>query len=142
MAAIMAYTLSDPYRSLRLVLRLCGATFLLTGFFFLLLPASSATALMGLSGPLWPLRLAAAGLLTLGVAFLFAASERTIGLAVLVPCILGNALPALLLVIAYLQGEMSGFAWPVQGAMLILFVIWLIGAVTPLRFLRSEYQAD
>ncbi len=136
----MAYTLSDPFRSLRVVLRLCGAAFLLTGLFFLLLPAANAAPLLGLSGPLWPLRLAGATVLTLGIAFQFAAAERIIGLAVLITCILGNGLPALLLVIAYLQGEMSAFAWPMQAAMLLLFVIWLIGAVAPLRFLRSEYQ--
>lgn len=139
----MAYTLSDPFRSLRGVLRLSGAVTLVTGMTFLLAPSPAATAVLGISpGPLWPLRLAGAALLTLGVAHLLAASERVIGLPALVTCALGNGLPAVLIVTAYLQDEMATFTAPLQGAMLFLFVIWLIGAVAPLRFLRAEYQAD
>jgi len=139
----MAYTLSDPFRGLRGVLRLSGAASLLTGLIFLLLPGSAAVALFGLThGPLWPLRLAGAGLLTLGVACLLNAGERVIGLPVLVTCALGNGLPAVLVVTAYLQRELAAFTWPLQIAMLGLFVIWLIGAVLPLRFLRAEFQAE
>lgn len=137
----MAYTLSDPFRSLRVVLRLCGAASLATGAFFLLWPPSSLIEWMGLGvGPLWPLRLAGAGLLTLGLFYLLASGERTIGLSALATCALGNGLPAVLVVVAYLQREMAAFSWPAQAAMLILFVIWLIGAVAPLRFLRAPYQ--
>ena len=139
----MAYTLNDPYRSLRMVLRLSGVASLLAGLLFLLLPGAVATTTLGLgAGPLWPLRLAGAGLLTLGVAHLLNAGERDIGLPALVTCALGNGLPAILVVTAYLQREMAAFAWPLQAGMIVLFVIWLIGAVTPLRFLRAEYQAE
>jgi hypothetical protein len=139
----MAYTLNDPYRSLRVVLRLSGVASLLAGLLFLLLPGSSAATTLGLAPvPLWPLRLAGAGLLTLGVTYLLNASERAIGLPALVTCALGNGLPAILVVTAYLQREMATFAWPLQAGMIVLFVIWLIGAVTPLRFLRAEFQAE
>ncbi|BAL99806.1 MULTISPECIES: hypothetical protein [Caldilinea] len=137
----MAYTLSDPFRSLRIVLRLCGAADLATGAFFLLWPASSLIEWLGLGfAPLWPLRLAGATLLTLGLFYLLASGERSIGLSTQVTCTLGNGLPAVLVVVAYLQREMAAFTWPAQTVMLILFTLWLIGAVTPLRFLRTSYQ--
>ncbi|HQY92914.1 hypothetical protein [Caldilinea sp.] len=139
----MAYTLSDPFRSLRVVLRLSGAASLLTGLIFLLLPDATAVETMGLgAGPLWPLRLAGAALLTLGIFYLLTAGERIIRLPALVTVALGNGLPSVLVVTAYLQQQMAEFTWPLQGAMLTLFVIWLTGAVAPLRFLRAEYQAD
>ena len=139
----MAYTLNDPYRSLRVVLRLSGVASLLAGLLFLLLPGAVASATLGLApGPLWPLRLAGAGLLTLGLTYLLNTGERDIGLPVLVTCALGNGLPAILVVTAYLQREMATFAWPLQAGMVALFVIWLIGAVTPLRFLRAAVQAE
>ncbi len=37
----MAHTLSDPFRPLRTVLRVCGVTMLLAGLLLLLLPAGS-----------------------------------------------------------------------------------------------------
>lgn len=139
----MAYTLNDPYRSLRVVLRLSGVASLLAGLLFLLLPGNIATNVLGLaSGPLWPLRLAGVGLLTLGVTYLLTAGERDIALPALVTCALGNGLPAILVVTAYLQREMTAFAWPLQIGMIVLFVIWLIGAVAPLRFLRAEIHAE
>lgn len=135
----MAYTLNDPYRSLRVVLRLSGAATGLTGLLFLLLPAAAASTAFGVAPhPLWPLRLAGAGLLTLAVAHLLNASERDIRLPALVTCALGNGLPAVLVVTAYLQREMTSFAWPLQAGMIALFVIWLIGAVAPLRYLRTD----
>lgn len=139
----MAYTLSDPFRPLRVVLRLCGITSLLAGLLFLLSPAAYTVDLLSLGdGPLWPLRLAGAGLLTLGVFYLLAAGERSIRLPTMVTCTLGNAMPALLVVIAYLQQEMVAFTWPAQMVMLAIFTVWLIGAVTPLRYLRAEYQME
>ena len=139
----MPYTLRDPFRSLRGVLRLCGTASLLAGLIFLLTPGAAITAALGLdAGPLWPLRLAGAALLTLGVHYLLSAGERSIGLPVLASCALGNGLPAVLVVVAYLQGEMAAFAWPAQFAMLAFFVVWLLGAVAPLRFLRAELQAE
>jgi len=135
----MAYTLNDPYRSLRVVLRLSGAATGLTGLLFLLLPATAASTAFGVAThPLWPLRLAGAALLTLAVAHLLNASERDIRLPALVTCALGNGLPAVLVVTAYLQREMTSFVWPLQAGMIALFVIWLIGAVAPLRYLRTD----
>jgi len=139
----MAYTLSDPFRPLRVVLRLSGATAFLVGILFLLIPSASAVELLSLGvGPLWPLRLAGAGLVTLGLFYLLAANERSIHPPAMFTCMVGNGIPALLVVSAYLQQEMTAFSLPAQAVMLIVFVIWLIGAVAPLRYLRAEYRAD
>lgn len=140
---IMAYTLSDPFRPLRFVLRFCGATSLLTGLLFLLLPSAHVAALLAPGiGPLWPLRLAGAGLLSLGLFYLLAANERAIRLPTMVTCMVGNGMPALLVVVAYFQQEMAMFSPLAQALMLVVFVVWLTGAVTPLRYLRAEYRAD
>jgi hypothetical protein len=139
----MAYTLSDPFRPLRFVLRLCGSTSLLTGLLFLLLPSAYiADILLPGAGPLWPLRLAGAGLFSLGLFYLLAASERAIRLPTMIACTVGNGMPALLVVVAYLQQEMATFSIPAQALMLAIFVVWLIGAVAPLRYLRAEYRAE
>ena len=48
----------------------------------------------------------------------------------------------MLVVAAYLQRELALLVWPLQAAMLLLFVFWLAGAVVPLRFLNAEYQDE
>ena len=138
----MAYTLSDPFRPLRTVLRICGVTMLLAGLLLLLLPGDRLTAWLALTAPLWPARLAGAGLLTLGIYYLLAAGERAVGLPALVSCSLGNGLPAVVIVAAYLQQDMAALGWPARIALIAFFAIFLTGAVTPLRYLRAEYQAD
>lgn len=138
----MAYTLSDPFRPLRTVLRICGVTMLLAGLLLLLLPGDRLTAWLALMAPLWPARLAGAGLLTLGIYYLLAAGERAVGLPALVSCSLGNGLQAVVIVAAYLQQDMAALGWPARIALIAFFAIFLTGAVTPLRYLRAEYQAD
>lgn len=138
----MAYTLSDPFRPLRTVLRVCGVTMLLAGLLLLLLPAGPLANWLAITAPLWPVRLAGAGLLTLGVYYLLAAAERGIGLPTLVTCSLGNGLPAVVIVSAYLQQDMAALGWPARIVLVLLFVAFLAGAVAPLRYLRAEYQAD
>ena len=138
----MAYTLSDPFRPLRTVLRICGVTMLLAGLLLLLLPGDRLTAWLALTAPLWPARLAGAGLLTLGIYYLLTAGERAVGLPALVTCSLGNGLPAVVIVAAYLQQDMAALGWPARIALIAFFAIFLTGAVTPLRYLRAEYQAD
>lgn len=138
----MAYTLSDPFRPLRTVLRVCGVTMLLAGLLLLLLPADRLASWLAITAPLWPARLAGAGLLTIGVYYLLTAGERVIGVPALVACSLGNGLPAVVIVSAYLQQDMAALGWPARIALVALFVAFLTGAVTPLRYLRAEYQTD
>jgi len=139
----MAYTLSDPFRSLRIVLRLCGAVMALLGLALLLAPMGALANWFTLAAsPLWPLRLAGGGLLTLGIYYLLASSERILGLPVLVTCALGNGLAAIILVTAYLQQDLAGLTWLGQLLLILVFMIYLVGAVTPLRYLRAEYRIE
>ena len=139
----MAYTLTDPFRTLRSILRFNGITFLLLAVGLLL----ASLGLLGaenplVSGPLWPTRLAAAGLATLGVYFLLAAAERFLSTTLLVTCTLGNLLVALVILLAYLSRELDGLTWLGQLLLIVIFIICLAAAVMPLRYLRAEYRTD
>ena len=139
----MAYTLTDPFRSLRAVLRLSGATDLLCGSALLLLPKATLAAWnIAPSGPVWPVRLAGAALLALGLFYLLSASERLIGAPTMIASAVGNALVALVLLVAYVQQDLIGLS--IFGLVLFvtIFVICLVGAVAPLRYLRAEYRPD
>ena len=138
----MAYTLSDPFHLLRAVLRICGATMMLAGLLLLLLPPAPLADWLAITAPLWPVRLAGAGLLTLAVYYLLAAAERAVSLLMLVTCSLGNGLPAVIIVSAYLRQDMAALGSPARIVLVFFFVICLAGLVTPLRYLRAEYQAD
>jgi len=139
----MAYTLTDPFRTLRALLRFNGAT-------YLLLAAGLLLATFGLlgaenplaSGPFWPARLAAAGLATLGVYFLLAAGERFLATTTLVTAITGNSLVALVILLAYLSREFDGLNLPGQLLLIVIFGICLAGAVTPIRYLRAELRNE
>jgi hypothetical protein len=135
----MAYTLSDHFRSLRMVLRLNGILVDLTLGLLLLLTARSSLMAWGMytGGLLWPTRLAGAALLSLGLLFILAANQETVHPSVTVALMLSHGLLALVLLVAYLQQEMAGL--PLMGRLLLIlvFVLALAGAVIPIRYLRT-----
>lgn len=139
----MAYTLTDPFRSLRFVLRLSGVTMTLGGAALVFAPIARLVEwqLIG-NGPSWPIRLAGTLLITLGLTYLLTAGERRIGAPGMVACMLGNALVAAVLFLAYFRQELTQLSWLGLILYVIVFVISLIGAVTPLRYLRAEYRDD
>ena len=47
-----------------------------------------------------------------------------------------------MLLLAYLQQDLADLTPVGLGALLVIFVIALIGAVAPLRYLRAEYRDD
>jgi hypothetical protein len=134
----MAYTLSDHFRSLRMILRLNGLLVDLTfGLLLLLTPHSSLMAWgVYTGGLLWPTRLAGAALLSLGLLFVLAANQDTIHTSVAIALMLSHSLLALVLLVAYLQQEMASL--PLLGRLLLvaIFVLALAGAVIPIRYLR------
>jgi hypothetical protein len=139
----MAYTLTDPFRAIRGVLRFNGVAFLLLALGLLaatlgLLGAENPVAV----GPLWPPRLAAAGLATLGVYFLLAAAERFLATTALATCMMGNSLVALVILLGYLGREFDGLNLPGQLLLIAVFAICLVGAVAPIRYLRADYRND
>lgn len=139
----MAYTLTDPYGALRNVLRLCGATGLLFGGTLLVFPRLVLTEWGVPSAEVtWPLRLAGAFLVTLAVYYLLAANGRSIGLNAMITCMLGNGLFALVLLLAYLQQDLANLTPLGLAVLILLFIIALVGAIAPLRYLRAEYRDD
>jgi hypothetical protein len=139
----MAYTLTDPLTPLRNVLRVAGSTALLLGGTMLIFPRLVLTEWGAPEvGVNWPMRLAGAFLITLGIYYLLAANERTVGTTAMFTCIVGNGLLAAVLLIAYLQQDLANLTPVGLGALLVVFVIALVGAITPLRYLRAEYRDD
>jgi hypothetical protein len=139
----MAYTLTDPLNPLRNVLRLSGSTALLLGGTMLVFPRLVLTEWGAPETTVnWPLRLAGAFLITLGIYYLLAANERAVGTTAMVTCITGNGLLAGVLLLAYLQEDMRNLTPVGLGALFVVFVIALVGAIAPLRYLRAEYRDD
>ena len=104
----MAYTLTDPFNSLRNVLRTVGGVDLLLGGTMLVFPRLVLTEWgAGATEVEWPLRMAGAFVITLGLYFLLAANERAVGSTALITCMVGNGLFAAVVVIAYLQQDLA-----------------------------------
>jgi hypothetical protein len=138
----LAYSLNDVYRFLRVVMRIDG---LVVGLGLGLLLSSApmpALAEWGVyaAGPVWPVRLAGGLLITLGVMLLLAAQERIVGGPSMVAMSLGNAVLALVLLIAYLQQELAMLGVFGRVLLIAVFVTCLISAVFPLHYARAEYR--
>ncbi len=139
----MAYTLTDPFNSLRNVLRTVGGVDLLLGGTMLVFPRLVLTEWGAAATEVeWPLRMAGAFVITLGLYFLLAANERAVGSTALITCMVGNGLFAAVVVIAYLQQDLANLTPVGLGALIVVFVVALAGAVAPLRYLRAEYRDD
>lgn len=135
----MAYTLGDPFRSLRLLLRINGCLVgLVLGGCLLAVPR---TWLLGWGiyedGPLWPLRLAGASQVGLGLFFFLMANQDYLSRLMLVSTVLANSLLALVLLTAYLQQELTRLSPVGQVLFVLVFLLYLVGAVIPLRYVRS-----
>ena len=139
----MAYTLTDPFNALRNVLRTTGATDLLLGGTMLVFPRLVLTEWGAAADDAeWPLRMAGAFLLTLAVYHLLAASERAVGTTAMITCMASNGLFAAVVLVSYLQQDLANLTPVGLGVLIIVFVIALVGAVAPLRYLRAEYRDD
>jgi hypothetical protein len=138
----LAYTLNDPYGTLRAVMRLNGLLVGLSlGFLFLLAPSSLLPHLgLDSGGPLWPTRLSGVLLMGTGIFLLLSAQERLISIASMTAMLIANAGIAIVLLLAYLQREMVEMSIWGQLTLVVLFVLCLVGALTPLRYLTTEYQ--
>lgn len=143
----MAYSLGDPYRSLRLLLRVNGVLIgLLLGLFFLLMPARSLAtmglATTGLAQPEggFALRVAGAALVACGLFLILGSQPRDIDLPVIVPAMVLHALLALVILFAYLGGQLDGLTVVGQIGLLVVFLLCLIGALAPVRYFRAEFR--
>jgi hypothetical protein len=137
----MAYTLTDYFRPLRLTLRINGLGIGGALGLCLLATPKSTLAIWGLysGGAIWPMRLAGALLISLGLVLLLAASQTTIPWSVMLVTTVANSLVAGVLLIAYFQQELTGLSLVGRLLLIVVFILCLVGAVTPLRYLRTDY---
>lgn len=135
----MAYTLGDPFRPLRLVLRLHGFFIGLVVGLLLLLAPRAWLLQWGIyeSGALWPWRFAGASQLGLGILFFLLAGQDYLSRLALITTVMTNSLLALVLLTAYLRQELSGLSGVGQGLFILIFLFYLLGAVIPLRYIRG-----
>jgi drug/metabolite transporter (DMT)-like permease len=89
--------------------------------------------------PVWPQRLAGSLLIALGVLLLLSAQDRIVSTASMVAMLIANTLMAIVLVVSYLQGEFSGMSLFGQIALILLFLVCVISAIVPVRYLRTDY---
>ncbi|NJN83479.1 MAG: hypothetical protein HC802_15145 [Caldilineaceae bacterium] len=136
----MAYSLNDPYRSLRLVMRIDGVLVGAgLGLLLTFLPNRSFASLgLAVAEPGWTARLAGLLLVTLGIYFFMAAEQSPPVLATLVALALANLAVALVLLTAYLQLELTGLTVLGQFLLVFLFAFCLMTALLSIRFMRSE----
>jgi len=137
----VAYTLNDYFRSLRLVLRINGLVIgLLLGLFLFFVPRSTVAAGgLGEIGPAWPLRMTGAVLIGFGLMLLYASRERIIPMFALFTTTVTHALLALVFLLTYLEREYVQPSLANIILLVFLFVLTLVGAVAPLRFIRTDY---
>lgn len=136
----MAYTLGDPFRPLRLILRINGIIIgLLLGLCFLWLPGDLfVQSGLAAAGFFWSLRLLGAGQIALGCFLLIAAGQRYMDRVLLFTATLTHALWVFALFITYLQGELNLSSRPAQLLFFVIFLLCLCGAVLPLRYMRTQ----
>ena len=137
----MAYSLNDLYSGLRSVMRVNG---LVVGFgigVLLLLFPQGLLAVAGLytGEVLWPYRLVGGLIFALGFMLLMSAAERVVSTASMVAMIIANGLIAVVLMVGYLQGEFAGLGLVGQIVLVGIFLLCLISAIVPVRYLRTDY---
>jgi hypothetical protein len=137
----LAYSLNDLYGGLRSVMRLNGTVVGLGGGALLLFfPRGLLTAAGLYAGDaLWPERIAGSLLLALGVMLLISAQDRVVSTASMVAMLIANAALAIVLLVSYLQGEFAGMGLIGQIGLILIFVLCLISAIVPVRYLRTDY---
>lgn len=136
----MAYTLGDPFRPLRLILRLNGLVIgLLLGAIFFIMPGALLVRWgSAVDGAIWLLRLTGANLVALGCFFLIAAGQNTMNRLLLFTATLTHILWALALFFGYVRQEIVLVSLLEQLIFVLIFVLCLLGAVLPLRYIRNS----
>lgn len=137
----MAYSLNDLYAGLRTVMRLDGIVVGGGGGLLLLMAPRPLLANLGIftGDPIWPLRLAGALLLSLGVGLLMASQPRVVSTTSMVTMLVANGLTALVMLRGYFQGEFAALNLIGQIGLVLVFLVCLISAIVPLRYLRTDY---
>jgi hypothetical protein len=88
---------------------------------------------------LWPHRIAGSLLLAVGVMLLLSAQDRIVSTASMLTMLIANALIAIVLMVSYLQGEFAGMGLFGQILLVLIFLLCLVSAIVPVRYLRTDY---
>lgn len=138
----MAYSLGDLFRPLRVVMRVNGSLLGLGGGLALFLVRQATLVNLGILAAEagWPLRLAGAALIGLGIFLILSANERLIELPAIIGTVVTHGLFALVLLSAYLRNEFAGLNLLGQLFFVIIFFLCLVGAIVPLRYFQAEYR--
>jgi hypothetical protein len=88
---------------------------------------------------LWPHRLVGSLLLAFGIMLLLSAQERVVSTASMIAMLVANTLMAIVLMVSYLQGEFAGMGLLGQIVLVLFFLLCLISAIVPVRYLRTDY---
>jgi hypothetical protein len=138
----MAYSLGDAYRPLRLVLRVNGTVIGLVLGGTLMLASESMLSRLGLMGTGTPvgLRIAGAALVGVGMFLLYGAGAREVEVSVIIPCMVFHALLAVVLLLAYLGGNLDSMGMAARIGLVVVVVLCLMGTLVPVRYLRAEYR--
>jgi hypothetical protein len=136
----LAYSLGDPYGTLRTILRVDGVLIgWVLGAVLLFAPrAWLANWGVWLEATTWPVRMAGALLLALGIFLVWMAQERAIPPAVLASAAVANGLMALVLTFAYLRQEFAALVIAGRVGLVFVILICLLAALAPLPHLRTE----
>ncbi len=110
------------------------------GLLMLLFPRTLINAIGLYAGEaLWPYRLVGSLLFALGILLLLSAQERVVSTTSMLTMIIANGLMAVVLMVGYLQGEFSELEILGQIGLVLIFIICLIIAIVPVRYLRTDY---
>lgn len=110
------------------------------GLLMLLFPRALINAIGLYAGEaLWPYRLVGSLLFALGILLLLSAQERVVSTTSMLTMIIANGLMAVVLMVGYLQGEFSELEILGQIGLVLIFIICLISAIVPVRYLRTDY---
>jgi uncharacterized membrane protein YccC len=140
----MAYTFTDHYRPIRIVLRIDGIVVGIgLGLLMLIYPTELLASFgFAVSGPTWTARLSGSSLLGLGVGLILAANEPEVRMGSLLAAIISNGLIALTLMVAYLQGELGNLRFWGYTILLVVFVVCLLTAVLPIPYVRGIHRVE
>lgn len=138
----MAYSLADPYRPLRFVMRLNGIVIGLLLGALLLFTSPGLLAQLGVhpSGALFEVRVSGAALISVGLFLLGNSSVRDIDIAQLVPCMVFHGLLALVLILAWFRGDLAALNLAGVISLLVVFGLCLVGTLAPVRYFGAEYR--
>lgn len=138
---VMAYSLADPYRPLRVVFRINGLIIGLSLGMLLLFATSGTMERLGMQGaPVTPLRVAGVALIGAGFFLLGNSAVREMDLPQLVPCMVFHLLLAVVLILGWFSQDLAGLTLFGQILLVVVFLLCLIGTLAPMRYFGAEYR--